>query len=159
MLAHSSGEWMSSEWPVCAVSDTDAPHRMGAALTYARRYALFALVGIAGEDDLDAPDALAGPVVPAPSPAARTVPAGKGRRILNGPRLSPAESSELRVKLLAELEALQSEEAIIKWAKAILPAKSNLLEGDASAIEDAFRSRIDQTQGVLTGRHRARAPP
>jgi hypothetical protein len=29
---------------------------MGAALTYARRYALFTLVGIAGEDDLDAPD-------------------------------------------------------------------------------------------------------
>jgi hypothetical protein len=28
----------------------------GAALTYARRYALFTLVGIAGEDDLDAPD-------------------------------------------------------------------------------------------------------
>jgi len=33
-----------------------APHRMGAALSYARRYALFTLVGIAGEDDLDAPD-------------------------------------------------------------------------------------------------------
>jgi hypothetical protein len=29
---------------------------MGTALTYARRYALFTLVGIAGEDDLDAPD-------------------------------------------------------------------------------------------------------
>ncbi|WP_338132047.1 ERF family protein [Bradyrhizobium elkanii] len=29
---------------------------MGAALTYARRYALFSLVGIAGEDDLDAPE-------------------------------------------------------------------------------------------------------
>jgi hypothetical protein len=29
---------------------------MGAALTYTRRYALFTLVGIAGEDDLDAPD-------------------------------------------------------------------------------------------------------
>jgi hypothetical protein len=29
---------------------------MGAALTYARRYALFTLAGIAGEDDLDAPD-------------------------------------------------------------------------------------------------------
>ena len=28
------------------------PHRMGAALTYARRHALFTLVGIAGEDDL-----------------------------------------------------------------------------------------------------------
>src|ERR1700686_3648442 len=55
-LAHSSGEWVSSDWPVCPVSETAAPHRMGAALTYARRYALFTLVGIAGEDDLDAPD-------------------------------------------------------------------------------------------------------
>ena len=56
VLAHSSGEWMSSDWPVCLVAETAAPHRMGAALTYARRYALFTLVGIAGEDDLDAPD-------------------------------------------------------------------------------------------------------
>ena len=58
LLAHVSGEWISSDWPVCAASETAAPHRMGAALTYARRYALFALVGIAGEDDLDAPDAI-----------------------------------------------------------------------------------------------------
>jgi hypothetical protein len=35
---------------------------MGAALTYARRHALFALVGIAGEDDLDAPDLSLTPV-------------------------------------------------------------------------------------------------
>jgi ERF superfamily len=55
-LAHSSGEWLSSEWPVCPISETASPRRMGAALTYARRYALFTLVGIAGEDDLDAPD-------------------------------------------------------------------------------------------------------
>ena len=55
-LAHSSGEWLSSEWPVCAITEASAPRRMGAALTYARRYALFTLVGIAGEDDLDAPD-------------------------------------------------------------------------------------------------------
>src|SRR5499433_3819998 len=58
VLAHASGEWIASDWPVCAVSETVAPHRMGAALTYARRYALFTLVGIAGEDDLDAPDLL-----------------------------------------------------------------------------------------------------
>ena len=60
-LAHSSGEWLSSEWPVCAITETAAPRRMGAALTYARRYALFTLVGIAGEDDLDAPDLNEGP--------------------------------------------------------------------------------------------------
>src|SRR3989441_9303841 len=56
VLAHSSGEWISSEWPVCAIADMASAQRMGAALTYARRYALFTLVGIAGEDDLDAPD-------------------------------------------------------------------------------------------------------
>jgi hypothetical protein len=37
MLAHASGEWIASEWPVCAVTETSAPHRLGAALTYARR--------------------------------------------------------------------------------------------------------------------------
>src|SRR5215472_8816438 len=56
VLAHASGEWIASDWPVCRVADTASPHRMGAALTYARRYALFTPVGIAGEDDLDAPD-------------------------------------------------------------------------------------------------------
>src|SRR5215510_7306373 len=61
ILAHASGEWIASDWPVCPTSDTSTPHRMGAALTYARRYALFTLVGIAGEDDVDAPDLGAAP--------------------------------------------------------------------------------------------------
>jgi len=61
MLAHASGEWIASDWPVCAVAETANPQRMGAALTYARRYALFTLVGIAGEDDLDAPDLCTAP--------------------------------------------------------------------------------------------------
>src|SRR6516164_2312018 len=65
ILAHSSGEWVSSEWPVCQISDIASAQRMGAALTYARRYALFTLVGIAGEDDLDAPDHGAGPIAAA----------------------------------------------------------------------------------------------
>jgi hypothetical protein len=56
VLAHSSGEWIASDWPVCSVAETERPHRMGAALIYARRYALFTLVGVAGKDDLDAPD-------------------------------------------------------------------------------------------------------
>ena len=50
VLAHSSGEWISSDWPVCPLEDMTSPKRMGAALTYARRYALFALAGIAGEE-------------------------------------------------------------------------------------------------------------
>jgi ERF superfamily len=58
-VAHASGEWIASDWPVCPIAEISVPHRMGAALTYARRYALFTLVGIAGEDDLDAPDLIA----------------------------------------------------------------------------------------------------
>ena len=46
---------------------------MGAALTYARRYALFTLVGIAGEDDLDAPDLCDGPCSPMPSADERSL--------------------------------------------------------------------------------------
>src|SRR5207249_3346612 len=68
ILAHSSGEWVSSEWPVCPISDIASAQRMGAALTYARRYALFTLVGIAGEEDLDAPDLGAGPAAAAELP-------------------------------------------------------------------------------------------
>src|SRR5215475_3711317 len=68
MLAHASGEWIASDWPVCPIAETANPQRMGAALTYARRYALFTLVGIAGEDDLDAPDLAHG----APSPSGPT---------------------------------------------------------------------------------------
>src|SRR5438876_2641457 len=66
-LAHASGEWIASDWPVCPIAETANPQRMGAALTYARRYALFTLVGIAGEDDLDAPDLCDGPLSPSAS--------------------------------------------------------------------------------------------
>ena len=69
MLAHASGEWIASDWPVCAIADMASPQRMGAALTYARRYALFTLVGIAGEDDLDAPDLQDGAPSSPPSPS------------------------------------------------------------------------------------------
>jgi ERF superfamily len=85
VLAHSSGEWIASDWPVCAVSETATPHRMGAALTYARRYALFTLVGIAGEDDLDAPDLKA----PMPPVSAAATPATIRHGRLNGGQTIP----------------------------------------------------------------------
>src|SRR6266571_4664008 len=94
-LAHASGEWIASDWPVCPTSETANPHRMGAALTYARRYPLFALVGIAGEDDLDAPDLLVDP-----SPATQTAvePSGEvpsNRRPPNGSLHKPRQTKPL----------------------------------------------------------------
>ena len=154
MLAHSSGEWISSDWPVCALSETATPHRMGAALTYARRYALFTLVGIAGEDDLDAPD-LQTPTSQAVEPP-RQPSRGNGR--LNGgarpsrdrkayptaskPILGSVQSAELRERLLAELSRLTSGENAAIWAHRSLPEKNRLTAADARIVEQAFQARM-----------------
>src|SRR5213083_1189283 len=117
-LAHASGEWIASDWPVCPIAETTNPQRMGAALTYARRYALFTLVGIAGEDDLDAPDLCAGSKSlsssaperssqPGNSPLQPPGPGnGRGRgSAKREPRLilDPDRSAKLRDKLLIEV--------------------------------------------------------
>ena len=159
VLAHSSGEWMSSDWPVCAVSETAAPRRMGAALTYARRYALFTLVGIAGEDDLDAPD-LTAPTVPDAGPekpvssnisgmnGGRGAPAEPSRR--NGkyntttvkPVLDRDRSAALRDQLLTDVDRLSSTDAAATWAHRIMAAKNSLAAADARHVEDAFAAKL-----------------
>jgi hypothetical protein len=155
VLAHSSGEWISSEWPVCPVSAT--PHRMGAALTYARRYALFTLVGIAGEDDLDAPDT--GPArldngerapVPGQVQAHDRVPAnirkpGNGfTRKPCGPVLPPIESAAVREELIGELAGIASADEFTAWAARQMAMKNTLIVDDARAVERAFQARLEQ---------------
>jgi len=164
ILAHSSGEWMSSDWPVCAVSETAAPHRMGAALTYARRYALFTLVGIAGEDDLDAPD-LTAPTVPDSGPAKRVASnisglnggrgAGAGSIRRNGkykataikPVLEMGASAALRDQLLTEVDRLSSADDAATWAHRIMAAKNSLAAGDARRVEEAFAAKMPALGG------------
>ena len=160
MLAHASGEWIASDWPVCAVTETSAPHRMGAALTYARRYALFTLVGIAGEDDMDAPD-LAAPASQAEQPQREV---GNGKGGLNGsnnhaprymtrrpdvrarnptPRLLDGEASaELCARLVAEIDALDRTDDATNWAQRCIADKNRLSPADASKVEEAFRARL-----------------
>jgi hypothetical protein len=161
VLAHASGEWIGSDWPVCAVSDTAAPHRMGAALTYARRYALFALVGIAGEDDLDAPDLIAQTTPPSKPERPRGKQNGPrsrdqvhsppqfstGRRakaVSNPPQptLEPHASAALRDQLTAELKDLNSAEDAANWAQRVLATKDTLTKADAERIEQAFQARL-----------------
>ena len=145
LLAHASGEWISSDLPVCASKDVEGPHRMGAALTYARRYALFALVGIAGEDDLDAPDVVTGPPT-APEP--QTAPAPKAKppgRVLNRPpMLAPERSAELLDRLLDELALQEGSEELLAWAKISLPLKNTLLEADARLLEATYQKRFEE---------------
>lgn len=149
LLAHSSGEWIASEWPVCAAKDVEAPHRMGAALTYARRYALFALVGIAGEDDLDAPDAPAGAGAEPQAPVGAATKPAKG--VNRAPILQPERSAELRDYLLNQLEALRASEELLAWAKVSLPLKNMLLEMDARAVEAAYQTTLERVSSSAPG--------
>ena len=48
-LAHSSGEWIKSITPI--LTKDDSPQAQGSGITYARRYALAAIVGLAQIDD------------------------------------------------------------------------------------------------------------
>jgi hypothetical protein len=153
LLAHASGEWISSDWPVCPVSETATPHRMGAALTYARRYALFALVGIAGEDDLDAPDILAepAPALQAPDDTDQSLPTS--RKPPNGsihksrqprPVLATEPSAVLRDQLIAEINDLKDGDELALWAHRRLPAKNTLTADDAHAVETACQAMLDR---------------
>ena len=109
---------------MCAVSETASPRRMGAALTYARRYALFTLVGITGEDDLDAPDLNLKIEPSAVADAfttdrqARSLASDEGARAASIRRaatarstkttLDPDLSAALRERLIADLAGLRS---------------------------------------------------
>jgi hypothetical protein len=162
VLAHASGEWIASDWPVCPITETATPHRMGAALTYARRYALFTLVGIAGEDDLDAPDLLP-PTAPEPKTdgpnrhkkdrfnggqAQSIQQASVGHRAAKAGStsfrvmLEPETSAALREQLTAELANVSSAEEAANWAHRVIGAKNSLAAVDAEHVEQAFQKRL-----------------
>jgi len=170
VLAHSSGEWIASDWPVCPIAETLRPHRMGAALTYARRYALFTLVGIAGEDDVDAPD------LNEPTPETDKLKissksdgtgsrqstsnrlGGRGRpkksaTVSLQPELSIALSASLRTELLHEIEGLSTADDAVVWAQRRLVAKNQLSAADAQQVEEAFAAKLAvmPVQGAKTG--------
>jgi ERF superfamily len=161
VLAHASGEWIASDWPVCAISDTAVPHRMGAALTYARRYALFTLVGIAGEDDLDAPDLIspkAPETKPGSAPTSRKSHANDGqshstRQFLGTASAKAASrpcrqnlkteaSATLRDQLTAQLQDLKSADEAALWAHRVISIKNTLTAEDAEHVEQAFQLKI-----------------
>jgi hypothetical protein len=156
VLLHTSGEWISSDWPVCQLSETTAPRRMGAALTYARRYALFTMVGIAGEDDLDAPDVINDR--PAGDKAAEAnLDFGGNGELVRGPpvhartakpatppvreKLSADESATIRAQLIGEIETLPKDDLQAR-AITILKAKNRLSADDAKRVEKVFTARM-----------------
>jgi hypothetical protein len=135
---------------------------MGAALTYARRYALFTMVGIAGEDDLDAPDVVndqpkgdkAAEALVAPDSGLKPAPNRASHFQIGSPtiplvreKLGAEESAAIRAQLIQEIETLP-EDGLQPRAIAILKAKNRLSADDAKRVEDAFAARM-ALQGAL----------
>lgn len=160
VLVHSSGEWIASDWPICPIAETERPQRMGTALTYARRYSLFTLVGIAGEDNLDAPDLTdPNPEIEnlrvnsktASNGGQQTIPerlpgrgggAHKSGSASLQSELSAVLSASLRAELLREIETLGSANDTALWARQRLPAKNQLSATDAQQVEEAFAAKL-----------------
>ena len=153
-LVHASGQWIASEWPVCRLTELAWPHRMGAAMTYARRYALFALVGIAGEDDLDAPDLVTTPIDargPNGEAELRRI-GGSQERQNDAPPTSASSASRslderdqtLCARLLDEIAGLESEDAASRWALVRFRAKIALSRPYAARVEETFSARLSQ---------------
>lgn len=172
VLMHASGEWISSDWPVCQLGDVSMPRRMGAALTYARRYALFTLVGIAGEDDLDSPSA---PSVPTEAQEERplgsanqqalsanqrdaTTP-GSNRHHYGQPRAEASIESSvaLRSKMIAQIVGMSSLADIETHAANLLKSKNALRADDAKEVDDAFQAKLDALSTIQSSM--AKEPP
>jgi hypothetical protein len=147
-------------------SALSATRPLRVAWTYARRYALFTLVGIAGEDDLDAPDLLspAAPETKTDSPtrnkkdrlnggqdqSGQRFWSGRSPKPVSGavkPVLEPEVSAALRDQLVAELNELNSAEEAANWAHRVMPSKNSLIEADAALIEQAFQAKLGMFVG------------
>ena len=127
-LIHTSGEWIESTYPV---SHIGKHQEMGAALTYAKRQALSAMVAVAGEDDDDGNEATQQTL----KPAAFTKPAKKP----NANEYDPEASAAVHDQMIGELNDCESKEDLRAWATKNAPLKANLIEDHKKSIDTAFQ--------------------
>ena len=157
ILLHTSGDKYQDIMPLAV--DKPGPQALGSALTYARRYAVLAVLGLVADEDDDANaaqkftagKALAVQVAPvegversspsAPSPNVGGVPAGAAT-----PDTRPATDPQR--KLLAKLgvELLKAGKINEEWA-----AKANDYAADPGTTRDKMRTALDYLMAVQKG--------
>ena len=131
-LMHLSGQWIESTYPVCGM---DKHQAMGSALTYARRYALFAMVGVAGEDDDD------GNAAQEATP--KTAPKRQPEKKQMAPGLNPEDSDKVLKAMKMTLDMVADMEELKRWAtdESNQATKSQLLPAHQKEILDAFTAK------------------
>lgn len=157
-LIHSSGEWMRDRLTMPVEKRT--AHGVGSAITYARRYALQAMVGIAAGDDDDGNEA---------SGVNKDAPKEDGRR--EAPRQQAAKTSrteDVKAKLaakteeapgswkrLVELGAMYglTEEQMVKYAEPFLQGRKKVLLSDEQDIAKSLAVTHKPIVGTAVGIH------
>ena len=140
-LLHVSGQWLGGEYPIHPIKND--PQAEGSALTYARRYALMALAGIAPEDD-DGNAASKASGKPQARQVAGTPTEGAWEAMGEEEQAFLAEVATQAIALLASDDAiaahdhiqsqnLNSDEKIALWTRFDSKQRSALKRADAAA--------------------------
>jgi len=127
------GQWIQSEYPVCAFPAKQ--QEMGSALTYSRRYSLFSLVGIAGEEDDDANAA----VTPTTAP---------NRKPKEPAMMDVKTSQEMRDDFIEEIVACKSEGALLEWAQKSSDARKKMLQADRVVLNETYTAQMTSIKGA-----------
>ena len=144
-LWHQSGQWVSSLYPLPVGAK---PQEMGSALTYARRYSLSAIVGIASDEDDDANEAQKVEVAPRKPEVAKAVPLSDPQydhMMLYVAELDTDRLTKflqwLNVKSTSEIKAHQYERAMAGLRKAV---GRTLGDGAAAPVPDPAPEEVRQ---------------
>lgn len=124
------GQWIEAEYPVCRFPAK--PQELGSALTYARRYSLFSLVGIAGEEDDDGNAANA-----TPTQAPKRTPAKPDNKV------SPELSASARAVAIEAIGMAQTLEILQSWGVDAKAEMDRMQPDDLAAVRAAFKRRHD----------------
>jgi len=133
-ITHKSGQWLESDYPVGGLG---RPQEMGSAMTYARRYALFSLVGVAGEDDDDGNAAQAAEAAPVKGKAAKQM----------EPGLTPDDSEKLMGVIKGAMDFCETAPQLSDWATENKDKIAMLLPVHRKDLQDHYKSRRDALKG------------
>lgn len=122
-----NGQWIASEYPVCAFPVKQ--QEMGSALTYSRRYSLFSLVGIAGEEDDDGQSA----ATPAQAPKRQKADAKPAAETY------PADASEqAKTVCIFAIGMTKTVADLRAWAVDNNEVLAKMLDADRDAVRKAY---------------------
>lgn len=134
-IAHKSGQWIESDYPVGGFGK---PQEMGSAMTYARRYALFSMVGVAGEDDDDGNAAQAADATPVKAKAAPKQ---------MEPGMQPKDSEEFFKIAKQAMDESRTLEELSQWSVKNAKSLEMMIPKHRAELKDLYIIRRDELRG------------